>query len=232
MFFAFGGRALGKVEACGDTCVVTTFACINFLPLVPLGSVLVAGGRSIPIRMHVTSVVAAYLRAWALVGLGWTLVGALFAPGLAAHLVGLAAALPFALVALFAFIRVGVLSAVERAQREVYAPYFESNAADLGLLGAEGDSLHARLLADVTERAQGKLAGTYRSVLDPATQWDAIALEAGPGDPDFVRATFTLARLEEARASRAGDAALRRRWRDAHRALWQKLLETDRHLIE
>ena len=232
MFLAFGGRALGKVEACGDTCVVTTFACINFLPLVPTGSVLVAGGRSIPIRMHATSVVAAYLRAWALVGMGWTLIVALFAHGLAAHLVGLAAALPFALVALFAFLRLGVLTHTERAQREVYAPYFEWNAADLALLGAEAAPLYANLLADVTERAQGQLAGSYRTVLDPATQWDAIALEPGPVDPDFVRATFTLARLEEARASRAGDAALRRRWRDAHRALWQKLLETDRHLIE
>jgi hypothetical protein len=232
MFFAFGGRALGKVEACGDTYVVTTFACINFLPLVPTGSVLVAGGRSIPIRLHATSVVAAYLRAWAMVGLGWTLIGAVFAHGVGAHLVGLVVALPFALVALFAFRRLGVLTRTERAQREVYAPYFEFSAVDVALLGAEADVLHAKLLADVTERAQGQLGGTYRSVLDPATQWDAIALAPGPADPDFVRATFTLARLEEARAARAGDAGLRRRWRDAHRALWQKLLETDRHLIE
>ena len=119
MFFFGGIREYGRVERCDDTWVASHFVHVNFCPLFPMRSMLhSATGQAREIPLHLTSVVAGYLRTYPFVLL---LVGAL-APGLS--MFARAAMIACASLALLGgFFVVGRLSEDEAARRRVFSDY-------------------------------------------------------------------------------------------------------------
>src|SRR5579859_390165 len=86
MIIIYGRRMYGRVNVSGPTSVLTEFAHIYYLPIAPIRSHLIlssdAGGlRGVAIPLHGLSVLAAYLRAWGIVGTIACLLGLLGAIG-------------------------------------------------------------------------------------------------------------------------------------------------------
>lgn len=113
-----------------------------------------------------------------------------------------------------AFLGLGRLDAVGRAQRRVYAL----------VTGMPVDPAHLppddELRASVVETATSVMAqGGYRTPRQPEHDWPAIALDPTLADVGFVSRAFTLARAEQATATPPRIAELR----EAHAALWDRL---------
>jgi hypothetical protein len=224
MIFVAGKRLLGRVEAHAGTFVVTEFAHLYYLPLVPMRSHLVletnpAGGirRSLPVRLHTLSAVAGYLRTWSIVGAGMSLLVAVARQDVASW-PWLLAAVVLAALAGWSHSRLGLLSDERKAQYEAYATLTRV-PADAALLAATADTFRSSLHANVAEGARGMMATGYRTALDPANDWAEVALDPTVRDRSFLQACLTLARLDWARAQ----GAARARLGDQHKRIWEKL---------
>lgn len=76
----YGVRTFGKVFACGSTALATQFFHVWYLPVLPVGGVLMLShGARLPARLRLDSVLAGYARTWGIVAaaglLGWRLLG-------------------------------------------------------------------------------------------------------------------------------------------------------------
>lgn len=195
MFFFGGVRALGRVEECDGTYVVTHFVHVNWLPLVPLRSELrVASGERREIALQPLSVVAAYLRSWPLLGMVWLGGASLFWRGqLEAH-VCIALAIASALLALVGF-ALGRLSRSEIEKRRALAEYVGA-AVDLDWVKPELFALRQSLQDAWDEAAMRVGARGYRSAL-------TLDRAADVDDEDALKIAFALARVEATLAPRS-----------------------------
>ena len=221
MIFFFGQRLYGRVFARDGTAIVTRFFHIWFMPIVPLSSHLQAGAHGYrPTRLVLASVVAGYLRTWPFVIalaafpalLRFTATGRIGASLVAAPIV--------AAGALFAGFRVvGRLSSEEVAQRRVYAAVL-GQPFDITLLPIAEALEYPRVLRErVVSDARGLMGGTYRTALDPVTQWDAVALDPTVTDASFLQRALTLARAE----ATVGEVAERARFAASHASIWERV---------
>lgn len=246
MVFIYGQRLYGKIDAAGESYIATKFAHMWYLPLFPVGSVLVHkstsnGYESVPIAFNWRSMLAGYMRMWGAVGVGFALI-ALVSTIIVVRETsksdgfreGLTSVLPVALVCLvmvgalvFVSVVFGRLSVEERRKRAGYAEFIGYHVDPVLL-----DPLRLQLLESVTktvvDRAGGLAQTGYRLPADPATNWMQIALDPQVQDPLLVAAAMTLARL----ASREGDAATRAKYATAHRDLWQRLMQMNPPFIQ
>lgn len=226
VIFLYGRRPYGRVEVSGGTFVLTDFFHLWYLPLAPTGSHLILSRdetglcQNVPIRMHGASVLAAYLRTWgALAALGclFAMTGALH-DGRPAALPLLVAAAALGGAVAWSWMRLGKLSTDALARQAAYAR-FAGYPVDVARLGSRGDALTSQLRDRVSSEARGLMSGSYRSALDPETQWAEIALDPTVQAREFLEACLTLARLEWTRSA----AADRARLDDLHTHIWRKL---------
>lgn len=223
----FGHRLYGKTLRCGESYVATSFFHLWFVPVLPLGSVVVL--RSLPgghveeirTRFHWASAGLAVLRGWSaflvLHGLfNWMeeapTNGALYGPvATALGVVGL----------VLGFLVLGRTSPLKRAQLETYAQVF-GHPVDLALIDAArqplADALRERL---VTTGRQ--YAIHYRATYDPSTQWGALALDPTMRSREFLTDALALARIEWSFAEGAARGELAR----THDRIWEKLRESE-----
>lgn len=211
MFFFGGVREYGRVERCDDTWVSSHFVHANFCPLFPLRSTLhSATGQAREIPLHLTSVVAGYLRTYPFVLL---LVGALV-PGLSsfARVAMIAMA---SLVLLAGFFVLGRLSEDEAAKRRVFSEYVGA-PIDPRWIKGELPTIRQSLRDVWGETAAQLGARGYRggTELENALVTDDVAA---------LRLAFALARVERALAS----GRERERFSALEASLWERLCEVD-----
>ncbi len=224
MIFYAGTRLGGRVEAHRGTFVVTEFMHLYYLPILATRSYLVletrsgtGGGRRVPIKLHRTSIVAGYLRTWAVFGAGMCLLGVCVTFGEAGALAwGMAAALLGGVTA-WGW-KLGQLSLEEKGQRDAYATLTQV-PADVALMAQTVDAFRFQLHSNVAEGARGMMATDYRSAIDPRTDWAEVALDPTIRDKAFLQACLTLSRLEWSRAKGPTRAKLA----EQHRRIWQRL---------
>jgi hypothetical protein len=226
MIFVGGRRMMGRVEVLAGTFVTTQFLHVYYMPILPLRSHLVLEcgpgpngvRRSVPIRLHPTSVLAGYLRPWSVVGACLAFLGAIAAgPGGGQLVLGFAGA-ALALVTLWTCTKLGRLSPEAIAQRRAYAA-LTHESVDAALLCRTADAFRSSLLANVAEGARGMVAMTYRSSFNPEEDWMQVALDPTVQDRAFLQACFTLARIEWSRAEGASRVELAKQ----HKQIWEKL---------
>ncbi len=212
----------GRVLETGDSHVETRCAHVMGLPIVPLQSYLVideSTGASVELAdVHGASLFAAFGRSW-----GAALTGAsIFALWLGVGSLGLNAALAVVgLAGLFLGWRTGRLDAEDLRRYARYAPH-TGHALDPVLLPERARiDLRDALSEAVIDAAVVYAGAGYREAgSSPHDAWEQIALRPEVRDTAFLERALALARLE---ASLADDEATRRRFDDAHEALWRKL---------
>lgn len=229
MFYIYGQRLYGKIEATQGCFVVTQCVHLNFLPLFPTRSVMVVQSPGEPapsylsIPMSGTSVMAAYFRTWgvlvSVVSTIATLVAFSHDDGELAY-----AVLSGVLVAstAWSFLRLGKLSQAAHAQRAIYAQ-FASAPVDIARLAPTMTGLRTHLVGLLASEAPALSAlGSYRAPVD-TSDWRAVALDPSVTHPVFLRAALTLARLEASNAPRAAQRELTQ----THDAIWEKLVKLE-----
>lgn len=213
--FVFGGvRAIGRVDECDGSYVVTQFVHINFLPLIPLRSELrVATGEHRPIPLHPVSVIAAYLRTVPLL-LAAALLGSAFwwRQHPPERLFAIAAAAVAGLCALVGF-ALGRVSREEAAKRRALAEYVGA-AVDLRLVKPELPALRESL-QNAWDEAAGRAGAGAQGYRSTVTLDGAADLE----DDDALRLAFALARVE---ATLAEGGTERARFDAIARRVWDK----------
>ncbi len=209
----YGRRLYGRRLEHRGSYVATWFFHLWFVPLIPLGSVMVLrelDGSSFEthrIDFNWRSAGLALLRVspvlmvfHALDGFGDLRPGDPSWP----MLLELLCAAALFVVALFV---VGRPSADDRARLDAYALVY-GYAVDLALLPeAAAIPLADRLRQVLVERGRA-VALNYRANYDPATQWGALALDPSMRDPDVVLFAQCLARTLSGRAHGAERAQL------------------------
>lgn len=183
----YGRRSYGRVDSHGGEYADTQFFHIDFLPLVPLASHWITnapgGGErfGFPIKLHLRSVIATYLRIWApfLALLAYVVWGA---PGLP---------ITAALVALSAW---SWTWRNRRTQRARLRSDFDRVA-----LGHRCDP--ARLTDDMREALATRLSAQYAQHDDPRPPDDVVRF--GPRDTHEALAAYGILRVRGARNARA-----------------------------
>ncbi|MFO0625960.1 MAG: hypothetical protein U0325_10125 [Polyangiales bacterium] len=219
----FGNRLYGKLLKCGESYVATWFFHVWFVPLIPLGSVVVLQHldgnqvQTVKTSLQWRSLGLAYLRGWSvfllLHGLlNWAEVTpedpSLYGPVVSAVAV---------VLLVLGFAVLGRTDDATRARLEVYREVF-GFPVDLALLGPAADgvaaAVHERLVSFGRTTAMN-----YRVMYDPATQWGLIALDPSMTDRAFLVHAMCLARIERARAQGESRAALD----TLHDQIWARL---------
>jgi hypothetical protein len=200
MIVFFNRRAYGRVEVFEGTFVVTSFWCLNLLPLVPHETHLVLARAptgectAVVIPAHGASIVAGYLRAWA----GFAMAGALVAVLLSdthrdsGRAMVLAAA--SALVCAAAWLLVGRVGAEERARRAVYREVTGVPVDPAWLPEEQRREIGAKVRAELDARTPALARATYREA--PVAAWEEAVADPGVTDQDFVRRALVLARID------------------------------------
>ncbi len=224
MFVTWGQRFYGKVDSLGGAYVTTRFHHFQLLPFVPQTSwLIVVGGpreRAMVLPLVGRSVLGGYLRVWAPAA---TFVAMALSDRVSLGFVPIA--LLAAVTAIWAWARVGRLSSVERAQRQVYA-HFAGAAVDVALIAQASRGPDAKeaseWIAEVTQKAKEAictegtdLAGSYRG-LARHTDWRQVAERPETATALCQHAALTLARIAWATPSASQpDEAAR-----AHLRIW------------
>lgn len=223
----FGKRFYGKVLRCRDAYVATQFFHFWFIPLIPLGSVIVLRPlennqlQTVKTPMHWGSVGLAYLRGWSIFMLLHGLLNWMEPAHVNGAYYGPVVSVLAAVGIVVSFFVLGRTSAATKARFEVYARVF-GHPIDLALLGPAGSDVAAWLRSQIVAH-DVQLGAHYRAAYDPATQWAEIALDPSMRDPRFLTHALCLARIE--RTTAQGDA---RRALDAtHDRIWARLCELD-----
>jgi hypothetical protein len=238
MVIIYGSKMYGRIQRCGTTYMGTLFAHIYWMPLFPLGSKLVLQEngdgtyRFIPAGLDWRSTLAAYLRSWGVIGAMFALWFGIDEMQRADvdtvdSLLTLAASLFLVACAVGAWVWLGRLSSDEKGHRLAYQD-FAGHPIDVAMMREAREPLRHRLYAHVVERARGLVSGGYRTTVDPATQWGAIALDPSVTDVAFLRAALTLTRLEWSFAASESKA----QFASAHAMIWQKLKTAAPMLME
>jgi hypothetical protein len=233
MIFIYGTHLYGKVDACNGAYRATRFVHLWYLPIFPVGSILVLGGAEPEVAQVATpfdtrSIFVGYMRPWSVVGGLASLVAflsalrtvvqtGLYEDALRAAFWAIVLFACFAL-SIVAYAGIGKLGHEEQERRRVYARAtgYAVDPADLGDLL---DVVRERLLGAVLARTQGLGASGFRVAPDPATQWPEIALDPTMQDPMLLDAAFALSRVEWARA--IGEE--RQRMTEVNRAIWARI---------
>jgi hypothetical protein len=208
MIFVWGRRFYGKIEQLDEACVRTFFFHLFFLPLVPYRSFLLvtgSGERALQLPLEGRSVLAGYARAWPLLT---TYVGIALASE-TALVPGVLLAVVSGLLGLWAWLRLGRLSATGRLERKAYA-LFVGALLDVALIvqATRGqDRVKAEhWLADVTTRAEAVFAeqaeNAHASYRDAArfSDWRQVAEQPQAASARCRSAALTLARIAWARS--------------------------------
>lgn len=219
----FGRRLYGRILHCEPSYVATWFLHVWFIPIIPVGSVVVLeplDGGNLQIaktRFNWRSAGVALLRGWSVFLLLHGLLSWAEADPEASALYGpIVSALALAGIVAGFFV-VGRVSEETRARHDVYRAVF-GYPVDLSLLVECAESLSASLRERLIASGRGT-AMNYRATYDPATQWGEMALDPMMTDRDFLVHAMCLARVE--RGAARGEA------RDAldalHDRIWARL---------
>jgi len=189
----YGNRAFGRVHSHGGEYAETQFFHVNFVPLIPIGSFWITnqpGGGDhfgFPIKLHVWSVAATYLRVWA--------------PALAA--LALAAASPAMTVLAIALAALSAWSWTFRSRHGVRA--HQRSDFDRVALGSRCNP--AWMTPDMREHLTRRL-GREHAARQDARPPDDVA-RFGARDLDEAVLAYGLLRLGSADHAEAGAAAER-----------------------
>lgn len=229
MIIVYGTRMYGRIKACGSSFIATRFVHIWYVPLVPIGSVLVfEGDRGVDAPFNFKSMLAGYLRVWGPIGVILAIISTVgivedFADEPLAMIVGGAFSLFVVLLLLvgtiLAWAVMGKLSDEEKRKRAVYAQH-TGYFVDPADLGPARQSFRERLMATIHERARGLAATGYRMTADPTQAWPHIALDPTQNDEVLITAACTLARLDASLAQGPWATQLE----TLHGQLWQRLV--------
>ena len=224
MIVIYGSMLLGKVREMGTTSVVTRFAHIYYLPLVPTQTHLVLERlpndrfHSVPLPMNAASVFCGYARVWGPIvsAIGLFMLAAAHA-SVAEILTGLFVLSVGIASAYFAWFQVGKLDSVEMRQRMVYWYHlgYPVDPADLGPVRHE---FRARLQYQLASATHGTVESEYRAAPDALIAWQKVALDPSRRDPELVGAALTLARIDESLT--AGEEQVAHA--ELHRQLWSR----------
>jgi hypothetical protein len=216
MIFFFNRRAYGRVEVFEGTYVVTSFWCINLLPLFPQGTHLVLARAgvpaerwtTVPLAAHGGSIAAGYLRVWGAFAAAGALVALLLSGTDAERLRALAVAAVSALVCAAAWLLIGRVGAEVRARRAVYREVTGVPVDPAWLPEEQRRELGARLRSELGARTPALASATYREA--PVAAWQDAVSDPGVTDQDFVRRALVLARIEWRYATREQRGRLER----------------------
>ena len=210
MGIIWGQRMYGRVDRFAGSHVATRFFHFYYLPLIPLSSWLVLEekeqgqfiGTQVPLQLR--SVLLAWLRvASVIAGIGAiSAVANALNPGahwgigeLIGSIIYAAAALAFGL---YAFARLGKLSAQEKAARVVYSD-FAGRFVDVALLGDGRGAVKQRATEELDRHLVKHATASYRDA--PQTSWRQIATRPDVRDVPLLRAALTRCRVEWSEAS-------------------------------
>jgi hypothetical protein len=225
MIVVYGSMLLGKVREMGTTSVVTRFAHLYYLPLVPTETHLVLERlpnnrfHSVPLPMNAASVFCGYARVWGPIvfAIGLVMLAAAH-ENVAEILTGLSVLSAGMVSAYFAYFHVGKLDSVEMRQRMIYWYHlgYPVDPADLGPIRHE---FRARLHHQLASATHGTLESEYRSAPNALVAWQKVALDPSRRDPELVGAALTLARIDESLTFGEEQAA----HTELHRQLWTRV---------
>ncbi|UQA60862.1 hypothetical protein [Polyangium aurulentum] len=238
MIIVGGKRIYGKVEQVGSTFIATTFAYLQFLPLFPTQSHIVVGEGSpgswevIPIKVHLKSVLAGYLRAWGIFFSMCGLIAGFFVVGdsesIESAWTGAAVAFGTAALTTAAFQLLGRVSLSEKAMRLIYAR-FVGHPVDVEVFDEDTRGRVAtRLRRLLDEKSSSVWTATgYRQGAPADLGYRALSLEASVKDQEYLEAALTLARIEASLSVGSQRAELLR----LHRKIWNKLVSVHPDVI-
>jgi hypothetical protein len=222
MIAVFSRRALGRVEVIGGTFLVTSFWCINLLPIVPSETHLVTARApdgactSVKVPMHLASVLAGYARTWGVMASVVSLFVVLVADDAAERGRGLLALALSAVVCAVAWLLLGRLSAEERARRAMYRSIIDLPIDPVWLPDDRRSELAGQLRAELSMRALSLARASYRDA--PEAAWETVALDPAVNDTSFLARAAVLARIQ----ARDADRAERRRLQRVHDEAWKR----------
>jgi hypothetical protein len=221
VIFFFNRRAYGRVEVFEGTFVVTTFWCVNLLPLFPRGAHLVLGRpgaaaeqwTTVPVPSHGGSIAAGYLRVWGAFAAAGSLVALLLSGTDAERARALAVGVTSALACAAAWLLIGRVGAADRARRRVYREVTGVPVDPAWLPEEQRRELGAKLRAELGARTPALASATYREA--PVAAWQDAVSDPAVTDQDFVRRALVLARIEWRGAMREERVRLERASKEA-----------------
>lgn len=214
MFFVYGRRFCGDVDAVDGVRTSTLFLHVWWMPLIPVGSYVRledSDDGAYHAGFVAKSIAAGYLRAWSLV---WALLA-----WMASDDKPLCATLLVAAVGglIVGWLVLGKVSKRDEAQRRVYAA-FVGQPADIGFVPDPDGTLRAHLVGLLAAR-HPHLTIDYRGHLGHDPDFLAIARRPDVHDLEFLRAALALARLAASEANEPERSA----FAAAHAEIWAKL---------
>lgn len=226
----YGRRPYGRVESFADSCVLTTFSHVWFLPIVPRGSYVLSesesGSQEVPIGMHLKSILAAYARVW---GLIWFIACVVaLAQGERGFVLGTSIWVDFSVllsILVWGYVLSRRIAPRIAAQRRVYAKFAGVPVDVARYSRAQAHDLRQALEQVLVEEGRGQSFG-YRDERDPRQSWRELALHDDVRNVNYLEAALTRARLEYRRASTRSD---RRKLVEAHEHIWRKLTALPSH---
>jgi len=212
MVIVWGQRMYGRIDKLAGSYVGTRFFHIYYLPLIPLSSWLVLEeqgqgsfvGTQVPLQLR--SVLAAWLRIFGTLYFVVCMAALLSSPVelSTTHLTSfLQIGLVGALTA-FAWLRLGRLSALERAARVAYADHV-GRFVDPALLEQRA-GIKAQAIEQLDKHLARHATATYREA--PQAQWKEIATRPDMRDVPLLVAALTRCRIEAVESRGAARAEL------------------------
>lgn len=232
MFIVWGQRMYGRVDRFAGSYVATRFFHIYYLPLIPLSSWLVLEDQGkgnflgLQVPMQARSVLVAWSRVVSIVLLLASL-PAFLDMRMQAGSVAVAAlsTIATAAAALFAWFRLGKLSAEDKVARVVYSD-FAGRFVDVALLKNQRERLKATTIEELDRHLARHATSSYREA--PQSSWREIATRPDLRDVPLLKAALTRCRLEEADAK----GPVRREMQLAHAAILRNLVAASPELLD
>jgi hypothetical protein len=224
----------GRVDKFAGSHIATRFFHIYYLPLIPLSSWLVleehgeGNFTGIEVRMQLRSVMAAWLRVFATMAFLGSLVSIFAVLDSASVATALGALVPTALLGAlvgYSWLRLGKLSASDRAARIAYAEH-TGRYVDVALLAEQGAGIKQRSMEELDRHLGRHATAGYREA--PQTSWLEIATRPDMRDIPLLKAALVRARIETIEAK--GPA--RRDMELAHGKILTNLIAASPELVD
>ena len=225
MILVFGSHTYGEIDWYGRSRVGTRFAHVMFVPLVPIGSVvMIDDRRGFPVPTVWRSAIVGWAHAWSIVGMITAAIGLLcglltFTASVVAAAIVLASSavvLGVALVAWRWVKRARVLGRDALVERFAYNLAFGLGVDPAVLPLAQRRQIRESVLAEVA-----RTAGDYRGEAPP---WEILAREPAGLPTETLARMIALARIDESFGYNAPERPRLRAARERHVAALAALL--------
>jgi len=204
MVIVWGQRMYGRIDKIAGSFVATRFFHIYYVPLIPLSSWLVLEdhgegnflGTQVPLQLR--SVMAAWLRVFGTLYFIACAVALLSSPIELAttHLISFLQIGAVAALTAYAWLKLGKLTALERAARAAYAEH-TGRFVDPALL-EQRSAVKAHAIEQLDRHLARHATATYREA--PQAQWKEIATRPDMRDVPLLVSALTRCRIEAAEA--------------------------------